>query len=362
MKISILGAGSVGFAFAGYLGVSGYNVCLYEDSSFEKGIKDVKKHEGIHVTGAVEGFGEINHVTTSIEEAVKHAEVIVIAVPANAHRVMAEACAPYLEEGQIILISPSKPFAAYEFATTIKEVGNTNRIYIAESSNIFACRKGETNDVNIVGMREHIEIAALRSSDTDYVVQKIEKFLPGIERSELLEITLNDIGILVHPAPAVLNAGWIESTEGNFDFYWEGMSPAVCNILEKIDEERVAVGKALGLDLPTIFDYMQTEKAKENATLHELIRSNELLGGPKIGTLVCPKHLEYRYITEDVPFGLVPFSEIGQVINIQTKYMDMIISLASAMNKVDYRKNGRNLTRMGIQATSLDELKREIIK
>src|SRR5690625_7651725 len=126
------------------------------------------------------------------------------------------------------------------------------------------------------------------------------------------------------------------------------MSPAVCNIVEKIDEERVAVGKALGLDLPTIFDYMQTEKAKENATLHELIRSNELLGGPKIGTLVCPKHLEYRYITEDVPFGLVPFSEIGQVINIQTKYIDMINSYASTLSRDDNRKYGRVFTRMYI--------------
>src|SRR5690625_7883153 len=103
MKISILGAGSVGFAFAGYLGVSGYNVCLYEDSSFEKGIKDVKKHEGIHVTGAVEGFGDINHVTTSIEDAVNNEEVFVIFVTAISNSVWYEEYTEYLKG--IVVIS-----------------------------------------------------------------------------------------------------------------------------------------------------------------------------------------------------------------------------------------------------------------
>lgn len=45
------------------------------------------------------------------------------------------------------------------------------------------------------------------------------------------------------------NAGRIESEGGHFEFYYAGMTPAVCRLIEATDRERLAVARAYGLDL-----------------------------------------------------------------------------------------------------------------
>jgi NAD+-dependent secondary alcohol dehydrogenase Adh1 len=37
------------------------------------------------------------------------------------------------------------------------------------------------------------------------------------------------------------NAGWVEATKGDFEFYRDGLSPSVTRILEEVDGERMAV-------------------------------------------------------------------------------------------------------------------------
>jgi len=61
-----------------------------------------------------------------------------------------------------------------------------------------------------------------------------------------MKTSLDNIGAIFHPAVTVLNAGRIESTNGDFDYYTEGITPSVAMILEKIDQERVCVAEGLG--------------------------------------------------------------------------------------------------------------------
>ena len=52
---------------------------------------------------------------------------------------------------------------------------------------------------------------------------------------------------MAHPLPALLNAGWIETTGGDFRFYNDGVSPSVARAMDALDRERLAVIRALGL-------------------------------------------------------------------------------------------------------------------
>lgn len=356
-KVTVLGAGSVGFALAGYFGIQGLNVCLYELPEFEESIKDIKETGFIEVTDAVEGIGKVNLVTTNIEEALKGADVIIVAVPAYAHRKIALACADYLTDEQVVVINSGSVFAPLEFSNVLKEAGNHSEIVIAESSNITGCRKVSPQRVRIMGINMNIKVATLSNKHTAQAVERLSGLFDEVTGADnILETSLSNISVVVHPAPAILNAGWIESTDG-FDFYWGGMSPSVCNVLEAVDEERVSLGQALGFKPKSFLEAME----KEDGTIYDYISSNPSLGGPKIGTAVCPTSLDYRYITEDVPYGFVPYSELAHKLGVSTPHMDALIILASQLNGVDYRRTGRNLSKMGLQDLSTNEMKQILL-
>jgi len=46
-----------------------------------------------------------------------------------------------------------------------------------------------------------------------------------------------------------------------------------------------------------------------------------------------PEHLKDRYITEDVPYGMVLVSTLGDLLDIPTPTHDGIIQLASVINR-----------------------------
>lgn len=60
-----------------------------------------------------------------------------------------------------------------------------------------------------------------------------------------------------------------------------------------------------------------------------------------------PQSVNSRYITEDVPQGLVLMESLGQVLDIPVPVCTALIELASASLKTDFRKDGRTLKRLG---------------
>lgn len=74
-----------------------------------------------------------------------------------------------------------------------------------------------------------------------------DAFPQYIDGGNVLRTGLNNMGAIFHPALTLLNAGRIESTRGDFQFYIDGVTPSVARVLEVIDRERVTVAAALGI-------------------------------------------------------------------------------------------------------------------
>ena len=138
---AVLGAGNGGLAVAGHLAIMGFRVNLFNRS--EERLWGVQKTGGVAVEGVVEGFGKINLATTKIEEALEDSEIIMVVVPATAHRYIAEQCAPYLKDGQIIVLNPGRTFGALELKQVLKSKGKTANIII------FRNHAAECKKINI---------------------------------------------------------------------------------------------------------------------------------------------------------------------------------------------------------------------
>jgi len=354
-KIAILGAGNGGFAFSGHLALKGFEVRLYEDPSFEKNIEEVKNKGGIEVSGTINGFGKVALASTDIASVLAGVKVVMIVVPAFAQMAMFEAALPYLEDGQIIVFWPGN-FGEILAKKIMKEKGVSKDVkLVGTASLLYGTRKIGSNKVAIYFEKAIMPTACLPALDTLNVMKVLKEFIPQISPAKnVLEIGLANINTVLHCGTAILNAGWIEYTKGDFEFYWHGMTESVCRVLEKVDEEKVAVGKALGIELKSTLDLLNefypTEKRK---TFYEFVTHSRAHGGRGSG---APKSLKNRYISEDVPAGLVFTSSLGKISNVPTPTIDSLIWLASTLNKEDYREVGRNLDRMGFSGMSKEEI------
>jgi len=354
-KIAILGAGNGGFAFSGHLALKGFEVRLYEDPKFEKNIEKVKEKGGIEVVGAVKGFGKTALVSTDIEPVLAGAEVVMIVVPAFAQMTIFKTALPYLEDGQIVVFWPGN-YSSIVAKKIMKEKGIYKKVLLVDTTSlIYATRKIGANKVDIFVEKADLPVACLPATDTLSVIEVLKEIVPQISPAKnVLEVGLSNGNFVMHCGTTILNAGWIDYTKGDFEFYRHGMTESVCRVLEKVDEERIAVGKALGLELESSLEQVKKWYPSETGTtIYEYFHHSRLHGGHGPN---APKSIKERYLTEDVPFGLVVVSSFGKFLNVPTPTIDSLIWLASILNKEDYYKSGRNLDCLGFSGMHKEDI------
>ncbi|MDI3534857.1 MAG: opine dehydrogenase [Thermosediminibacterales bacterium] len=352
VKFAVIGAGNGGCAMAAHLALKGFDVTLYNRS--EKRLEPIRARGGILLEGVHDsGFATIKQVTNDVEEAIRDADVIMVTVPATGHRDVARAIAPFLHEDQIVVLNPGRTGGALEFRNILRQSGLKKEITIAEAQTfIYACRVIKPAHVKIFSVKNEVAVAALPAYRTPKVVEILSKAYPEFKSaSNVLETSFNNIGAIFHPTPTLLNTGRIETTKGDFDYYIEGISPTVADILEKLDNERLKVASALGVKAQSALEWLYETYGAEGKNLFEALQNNKAYKGIK-----APDSVNTRYIFEDVPESLVPISLIGKMLNVDTPILDSIINLACAAHNINYWETGRTIERLGLEGLTREQI------
>jgi opine dehydrogenase len=350
-QIAVLGAGNGAHAFAGDLALRGYPVRVYNKFAHE--IADLQAARGVTLEEAVKGFGPLDLVTTEIAPVVATADIILVVVPANAHGFMAEACAPYLRDGQVIVLNPGRTGGALEFRSVLTRLGVRARLFIAETQTLlFTCRISGPARVRISSIKNQITLAAFPARDTQPVLERLNLLYPQfIAADNVLETGLGNIGAMFHPTTTVLSVGRIESGVP-FEFYRD-MTPSITQFIEVMDAERLALAKAYGVKTPSAGEWLASSyDGIVGDTLYERIQSNTAYRG-----IPAPRSLDTRYLWEDVPTGLVPMVALGQQAGVEMPASLGIANAACALCRRDFWKEGRNAVRLGIAHLSCAQLK-----
>ena len=350
MKIAVIGAGNGGQSIAGYLALQGYETSLY-DIDVQK-IDILKQKGGIELTGRIEGFGKIDCITTDIAEAVKGATIVMVTTVANAHRAVAKSMAPYVEEGVTIILNPGRTCGALVFNQTLQTQGCTKRYYLGEAQTlVYACRVIENGKVNIIGVKDEVFLSGLPASDTDYILSKINPMYPCFVKADnVLRTSLENIGAMFHPCVCLFNAATIERQD-EFWFYRD-MTEQVARFIEKFDQERLAVGKAYGVDLLSVTEWIKfAYKDTEGDTLCERMKNN-----PAYHDIKAPGTIFTRQLTEDIPTGVLPIMELGKAAGVEVPLLTSMVNTIEALLDIDLHTNGRSLKNLGLEGKSKDEI------
>lgn len=357
MKVTILGGGNGGHATAAELTLTGHEVTLCEHPEFEESILAAQALGGITLSGptanGVEGgFATVHLITTDVGRAIKDAQVVIFVMDANGHRSFIEAIEPSITDGQIILFSPGY-FGALECAAYLKQRHNQADVVLAETSSlIYGARISGPAKVDILGVKRELGFAAFPASRTEQALATVGKLYPQfVPQTSVLATSLNNINYINHPASVLLNASRIEQI-GPYRSRYYDVTPSVARVMSSVDEERMTIASALGLegvDAPTM---LKKYYGSRGESIYEAIHSSYIYE-----SLMSPPGLQHRYVTEDVPYGLVPIASLGRQIGVRAKAIEALIDLACIMNGEDYWATGRTAERLGIEGMDADRIR-----
>jgi opine dehydrogenase len=307
ISVAVLGAGHGGLALAGHLSRQGHRVTLWNRSPAR--LAPVAALGGVRLTlpGSAPAFAPIDLVTCNIAAALADVRRVLVAVTACAHADIARRCAPHLREGQTVLLVPGRTGGALEFRRTLDEAGCRAEVLLGETDTFpFAARCVGPASALVYGAKAALRTAALPAPRTPELVAAWRPLLPMLAAARsVLHTGLGNAGAILHPVITLLNADRIERRE-SFDFYTDGVTPAVAAVLTEADAERLRVAAAYGVPACSLPSWIAAAYGHRADTLLDAVGGNPAYAGIK-----APTTLEHRYLLEDVPTGLIPMLELG---------------------------------------------------
>ncbi len=350
MKYAVIGAGNGGQSMAGHLAIMGFDVALH-DIDAEK-INRIREKGGIEVTDRVNGFGKPSTITTDIEEAISGANLIMVVTDSTAHKAVAKNIAHYLVDGQIIVLNPGN-FGSLEFARIFREKNVRKDVIIAETESlVYSCRSPRPGTVEIRNTKRELNFSAYPAKRNHEVLGPLQRAFPQFRAGQnVMQIGLSNVNAY-HPTFTMFNAARIEYMKGDVKFYVEGAAPSVVKVAERVDQERIQIGRVFGVEVPTSLDLLRKFYGAKGDSLYEAIKTVKNYMRSK----AFPS-FRSRYILEDIPMQLVPISQLGQLVRADTFAIDTLIDMGSLLLGEDLRQSARDLKSLGLEGKSVDEIK-----
>lgn len=341
-KISILGSGHGGIALAAHFSLIKHQVLLWSHKDHATKINGLIDGTGIEVTGCFEGFTHVYKATQDLCEAIDFAEYIFICLPANTHEKIFEEALPYFKSKQKIIIMPGN-YSSLFLGDLIKKNQIKKEISVFETNNFpYACRADNFGHVEVLGIKNVLGIAALELQDTENYINEISQLLPNKLKKyqNVLHLGFEFTAGITHPVNALFNSARIDNQDLDFYFYKDGISQKTCKIIEKIDEERIEISKMYGFRSQNYLEIMREFYNFDFKNIYQFFKKSTTHNKERL----VPTSLEHRYITQDIPFVLVPWYSLGKKKNFTAKTMENVINLFSIMNSENYFQSGRNFS------------------
>ncbi|HKZ79378.1 MAG TPA: NAD/NADP octopine/nopaline dehydrogenase family protein [Pyrinomonadaceae bacterium] len=357
MRIAVLGGGQGAHAMTADLTLRGLSVNMFELPDYSGPIDHALSTGKIIITGLIDGVAVPNLITTDLEKALDGVSLIFVVVPTVAQKFFITALKPYLKVGQSVVVVAGN-FASLKIAPFLGDVVSEGKVLLAETSSLpYFARLIGPGQV-MVTFKTPVAVAAFPGKFTPQVVEQVRKAYPDTSAlKDILEAALCNFNMLGHPAGSLLNAGVIEFAEmsgRDYFMYKEGCSPSVARVIGAVDEERRSVAKALGYQLTPLVDILYHLGFCDEPSIYQGLQSPILTPG------AGPKGLKHRYITEDVPYLLVPLAELADLVGVDVPVIKALITIACTLNDADYWREGRNLQSLGLSGMNIDELRRHL--
>jgi opine dehydrogenase len=354
--VAIIGAGIGGVYLVAELGVLGHRLRLHDIDDTR--LADIRARGGLDVEGEPGGFAAVEHATSDLRTAVDGADVIIVVTGGNAQEAVARSLAPLLRDGQVILLIQGNTGGSLVVRRALDAAGCRANVDLAEMDNYpYSCWRLSPTRIRPIVKKRGLQIAAFPGRRIPSVFPRLSPLFPdAVAAPTVVHTGFMNANAMLHVANCVANAGKIDRGE-NYRFYAEGVTPSVARLYEVVDAERVAVAAALGASVPLLADWFDRVYGVRGTTLIEtcqLLTTNS--DGPYQAT-GTPRTFDHKYITEDVPAGLMPMSALGAAAGVATPAINALIEMVRRMTGKDFAADARTLDRMGLAGMDVPQIR-----
>lgn len=350
MRVGIVGAGSIAFGTACLVEQMGHEAILWSPSG--RSTTELAAGRELTSVGAIVGTFH-PRAAASAAELVAGSDVLVFALPGYGHKFAFDAIAPHIRQDQAVVISSHASFGALYLSRELAQRGVVVPI-IAWGTTVVAGRRQGQTDVTVGTIRKKVDLATVphaRSAEGMALCEKLfgDRF---VDRGSLMAIAVSNLNPQNHMGIALCNLTRME--RGETWSQGQNVTPKVGRLLEELDQERLAIAAALGLDVRTIFQHFHLSFHVPVASISEMNQQMHAAGNGGQG----PTSAESRYVLEDVPFGLVATAKLGRLSGRPAELHESGIRIFSALYGRDFIAENDLLSALDIDVMSLDELTR----
>lgn len=344
MKITVIGAGHAGTTVSADLAAKGHEVTVLKSSDklHNDNFEEIKRSG--HIIIGENGNRQTVSVTaeTDFEKALSDCKLIIVFIQTNYQEALIKKMAPYLHDGQTVLMEPGYLSTCYFLKHCIKDI----TVVEAESSPID-CRIISPGRVEVFFRNVINPVAVYPKSRTEAALALLAQLeLPFEGLDSVAEAALHNPNLIVHTIGAVLSVPRIEYVNkhgGTYSMYREVFSPSVWNMVQSLDKEKMDVLEKLGCArLPYVEACKHRNSLDKSTDATEVFfdyANNSAPDGPMVS--------DSRYVTEDVSQGLVLLESLGVILKVPTPVCTALIECAGALLNRNFRDEGRTVTQLG---------------
>src|SRR4030042_3183587 len=211
------------------------------------------------------------------------------------------------------------------------------------------------------GFKKNLKTASFPASRTEEGLSILRQIYPDLKAAHnVFETGMSNVNVPFHASMLMCNAGWCEHTHGDFMLYWDGCTKSVGRLVEAVDNERLLVGKAYGMDLDSSLEMLINWYGHQGAkgdTLQEIMSTN-----PAYQFDACPSSLRHRFFLENIPYGVIPLRDLGLVAGVAVPNASAIVTIVSTLLGENLESKARSLEQLGLKNLNVKEISKLLLE
>ncbi|HEY7804035.1 MAG TPA: NAD/NADP octopine/nopaline dehydrogenase family protein, partial [Orrella sp.] len=279
-------------------------------------------------------------------------ELIILTVPAYAQDVYLEQVARHARDDTMVLIQPGK-FGALRLVNLLRQQQRVpSALLIGETSTfLYAAKMHGLDRIWLRGVKKELPLAAWPASRTQEMLDRLHtvnhQYVPA---QNVFATSIDDVSYAIHPVTTLLNLSRLE-VMGPYRTDCYDITPQVSRMVEAVDDERCRIAAAFDIHVSPFLEQAKSMYGMQGDSVYEAMQQTTVHRNQ-----MTPHGADHRYVTEEVPFGLVPLLELAKVAGVHVPAIQAIVTTASLVNATDYEREGRHLDALGFGSMSVADI------
>jgi hypothetical protein len=363
-KLTVCGGGNAAHVLAALGAHAGWEVDIFTPlaDEVERMRSGVEQRGGIVArSNGYEYTGHPRCISANPEEVIPGSELILLALPTFAHGSTLRAIAGYLDPNSCIGVFPARGGFDYQ-VHNILDIAGLGLSFFGLQTLPWACRSASYGqEVEILGTKAEVDLAVFPQDRAAALIDQLA-FIPDVKFSvvnSFLALTLANTGQLIHPGImcGLCRGKEMETfTANDIPLFYQDIDQHTAELLQALSQDTQAVADALAVQLPSfqgheihaLYEWIlraYSGAIQDTSRLRSAFVTNNAYAGLRLPVRPVDNDMfavdfKARYLSEDVPFGLVVLKGIAELAGVSTPTLDEVIIWAQERLERVYFEDG----------------------